>query len=66
LQDVPACADLPTALAGQAGTQTGTSWLKGSEIRWDIRNADAMMALAALEHSGPWKTYWGFQCRLAA
>jgi hypothetical protein len=27
-------------------------------MRWDKSNAEAMMALACLSHSGLWDTYW--------
>ena len=32
--------------------------LKGSGMRWDADNAEAIMALEALRESGLWKTYW--------
>jgi hypothetical protein len=32
--------------------------LKGSGMRWDQPGIDAIAHLAALEHSGQWKTYW--------
>jgi hypothetical protein len=35
-----------------------TDRLKGPGMRWDESNAEAMMALAALYHSGLWDTYW--------
>lgn len=35
-----------------------TDRLKGHGMRWDKSNAEAMMALAALYHSGLWDTYW--------
>lgn len=50
----------------EAFCKTLTARLKGSGMRWNVRNAQAVMALAALEHSGLWKTYWSLQCRLAA
>ena len=50
----------------EAFCKTLTARLKGSGMRWNVRNAQAVMALAALEHSGLWKTYWTLQCRLAA
>lgn len=37
---------------------TLTSRLKGPGMRWDTDNAEAMMALASLYHSGLWRTYW--------
>jgi hypothetical protein len=27
-------------------------------MRWDKDNAEAMMALASLDQSGQWETYW--------
>jgi len=35
-----------------------TDRLKGHGMRWDKSNAEAMMALASLYHSGLWNTYW--------
>jgi hypothetical protein len=35
-----------------------TDRLKGPGMRWDKSNAEAMMALASLYHSGLWNTYW--------
>jgi hypothetical protein len=35
-----------------------TDRLKGSGMRWDQDNAEAMMALASLYHSDLWDTYW--------
>jgi hypothetical protein len=35
-----------------------TDRLKGPGMRWDQSNAEAMMALAGLYHSGLWGTYW--------
>ena len=35
-----------------------TDRLKGPGMRWDQSNAEAMMALASLYHSGLWDTYW--------
>ena len=40
--------------------------LEGQRDARNVRNAQAVMALAALEHSGLWKTYWNLQGRLAA
>jgi hypothetical protein len=39
--------------------------LKGSGMRWDRENAESMMGLAALYHSGLWKTYWKIECAAA-
>jgi hypothetical protein len=35
-----------------------TDRLKGPGMRWDQSNAEAIMALASLYHSGLWDTYW--------
>lgn len=35
-----------------------TDRLKGPGMRWDTSNAEALMALASLYHSGLWDTYW--------
>jgi len=37
---------------------TLTDRLKGSGMRWDKDNAESMMVLASLYHSGLWQTYW--------
>jgi hypothetical protein len=42
-----------------------TDRLKGPGMRWDQDNAEAMMALASLYHSGLWETYWN-DVRVAA
>ncbi len=48
------CGSGPTeSLCGQL-----TNRLKGPGMRWDNDNAEAMMALASLDHSGQWDTYW--------
>jgi len=46
--------------------KTLTARLKGSGMRWNVRNAESMMALAALEHSNLWNPYWEQQRRAAA
>jgi hypothetical protein len=38
--------------------KTLTQRLKGSGMRWDADNAEAVMALEALRESGLWKAYW--------
>lgn len=38
--------------------KTLTQRLKGSGMRWDADNAEAVMALESLRQSGLWKTYW--------
>lgn len=48
------CGSGPTE--SQCGTLTDR--LKGSGMRWDADNAESVMALAAIYHSGLWMTYW--------
>ena len=50
----------------EAFLKTLTRRLKGSGMRWDRPNAEAIMALAALEHSHMWNTYWRLRQRHAA
>jgi hypothetical protein len=50
----------------EAFCKTLTARLKGSGMRWNVRNAEAMMALAALDHSRLWDSYWEQQKRAAA
>jgi hypothetical protein len=38
-----------------------TQRLKGSGMRWDADNAEAIMALESLRESGLWKTWWQTQ-----
>ena len=38
--------------------KTSTQRLKGVGMRWDGDNAEALMALDALDQSGEWKQYW--------
>ena len=40
---------------------TLTDRLKGSGMRWDKDNAESLMALASLHHSGLWHSYWKAQ-----
>ncbi len=47
----------------QCGTLTAR--LKGPGMRWDSTNAEAMMALACIYHSGLWETYWKSERRVA-
>lgn len=47
----------------EALCKTTTARLKGSGMRWDADNAEAVMALDALEQSGEWKTYWRSRLR---
>jgi hypothetical protein len=42
----------------EAMCKTTTARIKGSGMRWDADNAEAVMALDALEQSGEWKLYW--------
>lgn len=49
----------------EAFCKTLTARLKGSGMRWNMGNAEAMMALAALDHSHLTDAYWQGQ-RLAA
>jgi hypothetical protein len=48
----------------EATCKTLTARLKGSGMRWDGSNAEAVMALEALTQSGQWATYWKSQLRL--
>jgi hypothetical protein len=45
--------------------KTTTVRLKGSGMRWDGDNAEAVMALDALEQSGEWQRYWKLRLRPA-
>jgi hypothetical protein len=47
----------------EAMCKTTTARLKGSGMRWDADNAEAVMALDALEQSGEWKLYWRSRLR---
>ena len=42
----------------EATCKTLTMRLKGSGMRWDADNAEALMALEALTQSGQWDSYW--------
>ncbi len=42
----------------EATCKTLTARLKGSGMRWDADNAEAIMALEALYQSGQWDNYW--------
>jgi hypothetical protein len=50
----------------EAFCKTLTARVKGCGMRWNRYNAEAIMALAALDHSNLWKTYWDEQRRAAA
>jgi hypothetical protein len=52
----------PTESMCKATTQR----VKGVGMRWDADNAEAIMALEALEQSGAWKAYWDSRLRAAA
>jgi hypothetical protein len=45
----------------EATCKTLTARLKGSGMRWDADNAEALMALEALTQSGQWEVYWRSQ-----
>ena len=47
----------------EATCKTLTARLKGSGMRWDGDNAEAIMALEALTQSGLWDWYWKSQLR---
>jgi len=47
----------------EATCKTLTARLKGSGMRWDAANAEALMALEALTQSGQWAAYWQSQLR---
>jgi hypothetical protein len=49
--------------SGPTESQCGrlTDRLKGPGMRWDQDNAEAVMALAGLYHSGQWRAYWQSQ-----
>ena len=51
------CGSGPTE--SQCGTTTAR--VKGSGMRWDEDNAEAMLALAAMDHSRLWTAYWKIQ-----
>jgi len=52
----------PTESMCKATTQR----IKGVGMRWDADNAEAIMALEALEQSGAWQAYWDGCLRQAA
>lgn len=47
----------------EATCKTLTARLKGSGMRWDADNAEAIMALEALTQSGQWDEYWQSRLR---
>jgi hypothetical protein len=50
----------------EATCKTLTARLKGSGMRWDSDNAEAIMALEALTQSDQWDEYWETQLRQTA
>jgi len=42
----------------EALCKTMTARLKGSGMRWNPANAEAMLALTGLADSDEWETYW--------
>jgi len=55
------CGSGPTE--SQCGTLTDR--LKGAGMRWDKDNAESVMALVSLYHSGLWRDYWKTQRKAA-
>ena len=47
----------------EATCKTLTARLKGSGMRWDADNAEALLALEALTQSGQWDLYWQSRLR---
>ena len=47
----------------EATCKTLTARLKGSGMRWDADNAEAIMAIEALTQSGQWDVYWQSQLK---
>lgn len=47
----------------EATCKTLTARLKGSGMRWDAANAEALMALEDLTQSGQWDQYWKAELR---
>lgn len=45
----------------EALCKTTTARIKGSGMRWDADNAEAVASLAAMEQSNQWDTYWKTQ-----
>ena len=48
----------------EATCKTLTARLKGSGMRWDSDNAEAVMGLESLYQSGQWDTYWRSELQL--
>ena len=49
----------------EAMCKTTTRRLKGSGMRWDGPNAEAVMTLAGLDQSDAWKDYWRIRLKQA-
>jgi hypothetical protein len=49
----------------EAFCKTLTARLKGPGMRWDKSNAEGMMALASIDSSSQWDSYWAGQRRIA-
>ena len=50
----------------EAMCKTTTARIKGSGMRWDSDNAEAVMALDSLQQSRQWENYWKLQRKHAA
>jgi hypothetical protein len=50
----------------EATCKTLTARLKGSGMRWDSDNAEALMGLEALSQSGQWDAYWRSELQIKA
>ena len=50
----------------EATCKTLTARLKGSGMRWDADNAEALMAIEALYQSGQWDNYWRSDLQIKA
>ena len=50
----------------EAMCKTTTARIKGSGMRWEPENAEALMALNGLEQSDQWRSYWKNQLSDAA
>jgi hypothetical protein len=50
----------------EATCKTLTARLKGSGMRWDGDNAEAIMGLEAIEQSGQWDEYWRSELQIKA
>jgi len=49
--------------SGPTESQCGslTRRIKGAGMRWDVDNVGSMLALATLDHSSQWASYWKLQ-----